>query len=77
MVNTYRIEPGALFRPEHKVVTLQEIMRNQEDAYNLQMTQEAGILMGPLTQPSIRMRTGHSPSTPREALETSPLTAPV
>jgi DNA mismatch repair ATPase MutS len=77
LVNTYRIEPGALFRPEHKVVTLQEIMRNQEDAYNLQMTQEAGILMGPLTQPSIRMRTGHSPSTPREALETSPLTAPV
>ncbi len=44
LVNTYQIELGALFRPEHRAVTLTEIKSNQEDAYNLQMTQEAGIL---------------------------------
>lgn len=44
LTNTYRIEPGALLRPDHKPVTLQEVVSNQEDAYNLQITQEAGIL---------------------------------
>ncbi len=44
LVNTYRIQPGALLRTEHKPVTIQEIVGNQEDAYNLQMVKDAGIL---------------------------------
>ena len=47
LLNTYHLEQGALLRPEHTTVSLPDIMNNQEDIYNLQLLQEAGILTIP------------------------------
>lgn len=64
LVNTYHIQPGALLRPEHKPVTLEEIVSNKEDAYNLQITQEAGILT---LQPSVKRTAPHEVTTSANA----------
>lgn len=43
MKPTYHIEPGAIFRNQ-PVVTLEEMLSNQEDAKNLHMVYEAGLI---------------------------------
>ena len=42
--NTYTLAPGAIIRHDTHPVTLEDILQNNEDAYNVQLMQEANII---------------------------------